>query len=95
MTGQQHVRDAGGSMAERERNVENKAVRDKDMELLNRLRESLKLSPNEHIPEEVSYSIIRMVNSTQIAPPRTSASTAPKGASTGYPGSHSSISESN
>jgi len=52
--GEGHVRDAGGKMSERERSLENRAVHDKDEQLLRKLRETLKLKDDEKIPDEVA-----------------------------------------
>jgi len=53
-----HLRE-GELLAEREK---------KDLELLSKLRSTLRLAEHESIPEEVSYSIIRMVGSTPRPP---------------------------
>jgi len=44
-------------MSEHERDIENKAIREKDAELLRKLRESLKLKPDEPIPDNIAEKL--------------------------------------
>jgi len=45
------VKDAGGSFADRESSLEEKALRQHDQDVLRRLRESLKLQENQRLPD--------------------------------------------
>jgi len=52
-----HVRDSVGGLSDLEKNIENKAVKDRDAELLKKLRDSLKLKPHEAIPDNVAEKL--------------------------------------
>jgi len=52
------VADGGGKFAARERAFENKAVHEKDAELLKKLRATLALEDNEAIPDNVVQKVV-------------------------------------
>merc|ERR1711879_1008461 len=58
------VLDAGGKLGEREKAVEDRAIRNHDLELLKKLRDTLGIQENQPIPE----TVVSQVSPTSINP---------------------------